>query len=565
MDLCNRFVADVFDDETIMANEFIKEKELDMDAIMQHPKLRLQLLYTIVWNGVFNTFPTKYDFRDYLAQTSHLQQHGFATIMQSFMILKLVPYDVNLLQTKCQQLLQHMEDKSFVKNKILEKWYYRFYPHFPDPELAEVKKQSLFHTYLANIKKVSKMDPSDVPDVFILPSGNMDYHPNFTLKYGTQNEQMQYMIHKDNHFCRRLAQNGLILIDSTNPPLEGDKLVKTLQNIVDTDLVLDYQKMNNVMRFLPKIAKVFVNLTGVQNIESPAPNATFNTTHLIDVAQSIPYPEDFKKGYYKALLHQSRDVVVYTFMNGYFKKHANPSYTSFDNRPHKDNVIVLIDNRPNIMSVLSMMLALENIEKDKWNVIFYTSTKARTYYEAVFKESVDVRVLEDLNTERFNIDLYNKIMMSPSLWNDLKGWDKVLIIQDDGLLLRPGVEAFLQWDYIGAPWIDVPDNDYLKKHVNSEMVGNGGLSLRSVKAMMDISTKYEKEKNQLFYHNLVRIPEDVYYVKAMMKEGIYRLPEKAVGSAFSSEQVVNLESIGVHKMWAYNDPSLVAGYFEKCL
>ncbi len=561
MDLCNRFIADVFDDENISAREFITGKELDMEAVMNHPKLRLQLLYSIIWNAVFGTYPTKYDFRDYLLRTSHLQQHGFATITQSFMILKVVPFDINTLQTKCQQLLQHIDDKSYAKSKILEKWYYRFYPHFPDPELAEAKNQSLFHTYVANIKKVLSEEPSKIPEVFELPSGNVDFHPNYVLKYGTQGERVQYMIHKDLHFCRRMIQNGVILVDSTNPP--DPQLVKIAQDILESDLILDYKNVESYLRVLPKIAKVFLNLTSIQNIETLAPAATFNSTHIIKVAPSIPYPEDFKKCYYKALLNHSRDLIVFKFMNDFFMKHETA--IEFDNDTKKDNVIISVDNRPNIMSILSVFITLINIDCDKWNVVFYTSKKARKYYQDVFKERVDVRVIEDLNTDRFNIDLYNKIMMSPSLWEDLKAWGKVLTIQDDGFLVKPGVEEFLKYDYVGAPWIDVPDNEYLKKNVNSELVGNGGLSLRSVQAMIDVSTKYEKEKNQLFYYNLVRVPEDVYYVKAMVKEGHYKLPEKSIANKFSSEQVLNMDCIGVHKLWAYNDASLVSAYFEKCL
>jgi len=94
------------------------------------------------------------------------------------------------------------------------------------------------------------------------------------------------------------------------------------------------------------------------------------------------------------------------------------------------------------------------------------------------------------------------------------------------------------------------------------MVGNGGLSLRSTQAMLDIVSKYQAEKNQLFYHNLVRIPEDVYFVKAMVKEGVYKLPDKSTASEFASEQIVNMKSLGFHKVWAYNDLAKVQSYFS---
>ena len=57
---------------------------------------------------------------------------------------------------------------------------------------------------------------------------------------------------------------------------------------------------------------------------------------------------------------------------------------------------------------------------------------------------------------------------------------EVLIIQDDGFPLRPGLEEFLgKSDYIGAPWRG--DDDWITRRLlkTSNLVGNGGFSLRS--------------------------------------------------------------------------------------
>jgi len=64
----------------------------------------------------------------------------------------------------------------------------------------------------------------------------------------------------------------------------------------------------------------------------------------------------------------------------------------------------------------------------------------------------------------------------------------VLIIQDDGFVINPEKwdDKFLQYDYIGAPFLIPPENDnitYRDPFGNLIRVGNGGFSLRSQKIL----------------------------------------------------------------------------------
>ena len=57
---------------------------------------------------------------------------------------------------------------------------------------------------------------------------------------------------------------------------------------------------------------------------------------------------------------------------------------------------------------------------------------------------------------------------------------EVLIVQDDGFPLRPGLEEFLgRWDFVGAPWPGRDDWITRRLLKTSNLVGNGGFSLRS--------------------------------------------------------------------------------------
>ena len=80
-----------------------------------------------------------------------------------------------------------------------------------------------------------------------------------------------------------------------------------------------------------------------------------------------------------------------------------------------------------------------------------------------------------------SLDAYSKFMLYdlPRYINT----DYALVVQHDGYVVRPEKwdDAFLQYDYIGAPW---PEGAHFTKNGTPVLVGNGGFSLRS-KKMLD--------------------------------------------------------------------------------
>lgn len=228
------------------------------------------------------------------------------------------------------------------------------------------------------------------------------------------------------------------------------------------------------------------------------------------------------------------------------------------------NTVVLIDNRENALSVLSVYFALANVAKDAWACKVFTSRAAFDYYSGYLSRfGAEIVHLEELENTLFDIDVYNGIMKDPGFW-DKVGGEKMLIIQDDGFLMKKGVERFLEFDYVGAPWADVPTNEYIKKNVNKDLVGNGGLSLRDVSKCKHITQKYETEKYTLFSNNIVEIPEDVYFVQYMIKEG-FKVANIPNASFFASEQVLHPGAIGMHKPWPYTHKEHLDRFFATFL
>ena len=134
------------------------------------------------------------------------------------------------------------------------------------------------------------------------------------------------------------------------------------------------------------------------------------------------------------------------------------------------------------------------------------------------------------------------------------------------MLVRPGLEdLFLNdYDYVGAPWIYGEANKQLLTMANPQLVGNGGFSLRNVKMHLEIArTTSAAKKLELFNHNLQPIPEDVFFAGQIYTRG-GRIHDHKNAQLFSSEEVVNLDSIGFHKPWAYNW-TMTCEFFKRLL
>lgn len=142
--------------------------------------------------------------------------------------------------------------------------------------------------------------------------------------------------------------------------------------------------------------------------------------------------------------------------------------------------------------------------------------------------SWDVIIYEE---EKINsLHDYNKLLTSVDFWERLYEYEKVLIIQHDSSLLRFGIEEFLEYDYIGAPWM------FQNKG------GNGGLSLRTPSVMIKCLSKFPYSAE---YGN-----EDVYFSNMIEKVG-GKLAPREVCFKFSCETIYRLGTFGYHAIEKY--------------
>jgi Protein of unknown function (DUF5672) len=264
-------------------------------------------------------------------------------------------------------------------------------------------------------------------------------------------------------------------------------------------------------------------------------------------------------------------ILFANFISLYLQKHIVNIAKTFEdyvensiNTPNIPDVsIVSIDNRYNIMTLLSVIVSLYNVIRHKqtrsFNGIIYTSRQSIGKYDDLISKLglsklILVRVIEMFDdVDLFHMEVYNQVLKSVDFWNTLE-CEKCIIVQDDGFLMNGKyLEDFMRFDYVGAPWADAKDNEYIKKHINPGLTGNGGFSIRDVVVSKNICETFTDEKNKLFYHNLNEIPEDVYFVKHMVSSGANVAPFD-VARKFAIEQVLSINHVGFHKFWIYNLP-----------
>jgi len=139
----------------------------------------------------------------------------------------------------------------------------------------------------------------------------------------------------------------------------------------------------------------------------------------------------------------------------------------------------------------------------------------------------------DLVIRRFDFQIgevgdYSATMMKPEIWKLVEA-EHLLLIQGDSVMCNDGLDEFLEYDYVGAPWNHKPDNI---------SVGNGGFSLRSRRLMEWCASNYTKHRND---------PEDLFFSHCALEHG--RVPSSDIAVYFSMESVWTPAPMGVHKLW----------------
>jgi hypothetical protein len=172
---------------------------------------------------------------------------------------------------------------------------------------------------------------------------------------------------------------------------------------------------------------------------------------------------------------------------------------------------------------------------EDFDVIGYCSNE--NHMEMFSAGAEIITILPELSG-KFDFRRYNQLLTSEWFWFGLADYDRVLIFQHDSGLLRDGIEEFLEYDYVGAPW------------GFQEHGGNGGLSIRNPEAMLKVIRKVP-------YFESVHGNEDVYFCNAMKELGMNLAP-RDVCARFAIESILEYGTLGYHAIDKYFSKEIVS-------
>lgn len=165
----------------------------------------------------------------------------------------------------------------------------------------------------------------------------------------------------------------------------------------------------------------------------------------------------------------------------------------------------------------------QNKNKIKWGLQIFHGNKNYSFLKNELHDLPNV-VYENLNIDNVDILGHTTLLKKLDFWERVKG-KKVLLFQTDSMLLKPGIDEYLKYDYVGAPWT---------KPKEGKFVGNGGLSLRTKDKIIDVIKKYPSDDNMM---------EDIYFSKYLNDEEI---PSIDIAKKFSVEDYYYSDPIGLH-------------------
>ena len=214
-------------------------------------------------------------------------------------------------------------------------------------------------------------------------------------------------------------------------------------------------------------------------------------------------------------------------------------------------VAIMLESRFN-NGIIFVLKQFSRFLSDKWSMILYVTDNVYDKYMKVSSEldnNIQIKLLE---YPLASVKDYNSIMIDINFWKGLSQFEKVLIFQNDTMMYRFGIEKFMDYDYIGAPW----PLDYNI----SNGVGNGGLSLRTIPAMIYCLENKDKVKIGQYQNSAKNLetfdgihPEDVFYSYAMNQFG-FRVAPHSIASHFSIETVMfNEDTVGSHQLSKFNE------------
>lgn len=198
-----------------------------------------------------------------------------------------------------------------------------------------------------------------------------------------------------------------------------------------------------------------------------------------------------------------------------------------------------------------------------WSLYIYHSKHNEDYVKRICDYATNVHYI-CFTDDNIGIEEYNKLLLSTEFYHSIDA-QKILVFQTDSLIRKKGIESYLQYDYVGAPFHHhmrhrnpiIIDNEYIVP------VGNGGISLRTKDVMIRLLETYLPKFTTLCSQGKIGSNEDLFFMYAMhVDEDVHKCPLD-VAITFSVESLFYLDPLCWHKPYAaFGDSEIGRRYWD---
>lgn len=230
---------------------------------------------------------------------------------------------------------------------------------------------------------------------------------------------------------------------------------------------------------------------------------------------------------------------------------------SMTNIPDRSSLVaVMIEMRQHEDLDVILRKAMSELDQGTWALVIVCSRKNADFVHRCCDgwSFVHIRCLD---VEGLDGMAYADFRRSELLLEIIEevGGKTALFLECDSVLLRPGVENFLNFDLVGAPW------SWALLQGESFCVGNGGVSLRTVAFMR--AARRHMAANRWGHVPLTwaRRHEDICFARAAAELRAH-VPDVATAASFSVETVFHPAPVACHKPWQYLLPSDLSDLLE---
>lgn len=588
---------------------------LDFDSILRHHRVKNALLFGELWKEILGVYPCFFISKAFLDNHGEkmVEEGNFSAFVMSQFPFMLDHADIrqrlttltNVYDGKKMSILK-IANRYGVEMHSKEQSLYSLYSNLTLPKSLKNTKIIAKALALETRKPIASLD-----DLFCVhhqcvntlglrnrnPFNGLGRSLSEKVKFRTVFDAFAYCYIEPSILLTILGAHTVIslcadpkLYKYLSECIPSNKVaycvqVKPDENVEESlgHIIVFYHPLT--LRYAPKVAATHIqadNLSSNCVSLTRMPRRTFRKNNIIEAGKLwMPMPigndkllRSLSTVFTKSLFSHNFDantLAFYQFTMRYYDKHRDTLMTTFEPSKNTDNVVVVVDTRDNIMSIMSILITFHNLRPNTWALMIFCIDSNIQYYDSIFADKsrfVEYVTHFDLTKSCFSIDAYNKLLKSVPFWDFIKNknYRNVLLIQDDGMLVRKGLENapfFGQTPYIGAPWCPKrPENAPLRIYTKERMIGNGGLSLRNTEAMLAVCKQYSEKNRELHCNGLEQEPEDVFFARHCTFDASSTF---IAAQSFSTELILSMDSLGFHKFWMYHGLQDVLSFFNAIL